>query len=142
MADDKIPDDDYNPFKPVDKNHIEKGNVEDEIDRKLMDLRENDKIKLMNEVQKSPPEPKDMEVELPDDVYRIDLRTLLNAQLSDCPSTVIPMLIDHAVRTAVDIKDTYRPERRLPQFEYMWVIFLIIGLGAGFIILNWMFGIF
>jgi len=124
-------------FKPKPEKDIHS-----EIDEKLLGLHNRDKIKLLNEVKENPPEPGEMEVEIKEGIYAIDLNTLLAAQLSDCPATVIPMLIDHGVRTAVDIKDTYRAEKRKLAFEYWWVIFLIIGMGAGLMLLNMLFHIF
>jgi len=122
-----------NPFKP--KKQIG-GSIEEQIDEELKSLHNRDKIKLMNNVKEKPPEQGDMTVSFEEGVYQVDLRTLLNAQISDCPATVIPMLIDHGVRTAVDIKDTYKPEKRFVRFEYWWIIFLILGFGIGFLVLN------
>lgn len=114
--------------------------VEDKVDEKLKEI--GDKIQLTKEVEKNPPEPGEMNVELKPDLYEIDLNTLLNAQLSDCPATVIPMLIDHGVRTAVDIKNVYRPEKRYLGFQYWWVIFLAIGFVCILMLGNMFFKIF
>jgi hypothetical protein len=122
-------------FKP-------KRDIHDEIDRKLMQLESHDKVRLLHDVQSNPPEKGEMKVDIPPGMYAIDLRTLLDAQLSDCPATVIPMLIDHGVRVAVDIEKAYKPEKRHLQFEYWWIIFMIVGFGVGFLIINMLFKIF
>lgn len=99
--------------------------IDADVDRTL---ETRDKIKLMDEVKRHPPKPGYDGVKLDDDLYAIDLHCLYNAQLSDRPSTVNPMIVDHAVRTAVSKKQAYRPERRELGFAYWWVIFLVIGI--------------
>ena len=42
--------------------------------------------------------------------------------------TVFPLLLDQSKRTHVDIKDSFKPEKRLPDFNYMFIFFLVIGL--------------
>jgi len=129
--------DDKFSFKP------EKKDVHDDIDAALKNIPKKDKIQLVNDVKEKPPEPGKMKVEIKDgNVYAIDLNALLQAQLSDCPATVIPMLIDHGVRTAVDIKKAYNPEKRHLDFQYWWLLFLIIGLGGAFLFANMLFGFF
>jgi len=96
------------------------------VDAEILKVR--DKIKLVDEIKSNPPVKGEMETEIKDGIYSIDLDTLLNAQISDCPATVIPMLIDHGIRTAVDIKETYKPEKRAMDFHYVWVLILIAGI--------------
>jgi len=112
--------------------------IDETVDKEM--LRVRDKIQLMDEVKRNPPLPGEMNQSIKDDIYEIDLDTLLAAQLNDCPATVIPMLIDHGVRTAVDIKNTYKPERRILDFQYWWIIFLIVGLVGVLMVAN-MFGV-
>ena len=119
-------------FKPT--------NIEEKVDEELKQL--TDKIKIRTDIENNPPIPGEMKTEIPEGTYAIDLNTLLSAQIVDCPSTVIPMLIDHGVRTSVDIKETYKPEKRVLDFQYWWVIFMVIGLFALLWIANMMFGIF
>lgn len=123
-----------------DKYSFKSDGVHGDIDKELKKVK--DKIQLANEVREHPPEPEYMNTPIPDDMYAIDLNALYNAQLSDCPSTVIPMLIDHGIRTAVDIRDTYKPEKRHLDFQYWWVIFLVIGFIGVLWFGNMMFGIF
>lgn len=126
-------------FKPSSKLGKPDG-IDDKVDEKLKEI--GDKIQLTNKAEKNPPEPGEMKVELKPGLYEVDLNTLLNAQLSDCPATVIPMLIDHGVRTAVDIKNVYRPEKRYLGFQYWWVIFLAIGFVCVLMLGNMVFKIF
>jgi len=143
-------DDDFSfkPKQPNDKGDDlgfrPKRDVSGEIDKKINGNVHavRDKLKLLNDVRENPPKKGVMETRVEEGLYAIDLRALLDAQLTDCPATVIPMLIDHGVRTAVDIKDTYRPEKRILPFEYWWIIFLIIGIGGGILLLQMLFGIF
>jgi len=86
------------------------GDVHSKIDEELFKIR--DKVKIIDDIKTNPPPPGAVGVTLEKGVHEIDLSTLLSSQIVDCPGTVIPMLIDHGVRTAVDIKDTYKPERR------------------------------
>jgi len=99
-------------------------------------------VQLINSAKKHPPAQGVMGVELTPEKYDIDLNTLVLAQLSDCPSTVIPMLIDHGIRVAVDIKNAYRPEKRQLNFNYLWVIIFIFGFFAVVWIVNMFFGLF
>lgn len=122
-------------FKPVPEQ-----DVDAKVDERLEKVR--DRMKLLDDIKNKPPKPGVMTTIIPPGSYAVDLNTLLAAQISDCPATVIPMLIDHGVRTAVDIKDTYRTEKRHLDFQYWWVIFLVIGLLAVMWLANMMFGIF
>ena len=140
MVEDK---DDYIDFKPVEDDIYKKIDEKlKDFDRSTREAQIRDRIRLLNDVRENPPEKGEMSVEIPEGIYAIDLRALLEAQLTDCPATVIPMLIDHGVRTAVDIKNAYKPEKRRLNFEYWWVIFMIIGLGAGLFFINMIFHIF
>jgi len=140
-----VNNDDIPSFKSIDEEPVKKEkpvgrDIDKEVDKELLKIR--DKIKLVDDVKTNPPRPGEMLTPIPEGTYAIDLNTLLAAQLVDAPGTVIPMLIDHGVRTAVDIKDTYKPERRVLDFQYWWVIFLVIGMIAMVFILNMIFKIF
>jgi len=118
--------------QPLEETH-------DKIDIELMKVR--DKVKIIDDVKNNPPKPDEMQQVIPEGAYVVDLDTLLAAQITDCPATVIPMLIDHGVRTAVDIKQTYKPEKRMLGFQYWWIIILIVGLMMLFLFGS-MFGLF
>ena len=119
-------------------------NIDKKVDEKLKSAKEQlrDKIRLINKIKNELPPTGIMETEIPDGRYAIDLNTLLRAQIADCPSTVIPMLIDHGIRTAVDIRNTYRPEKRLPSFNLIWLLLLIVGFGIFILFANSMFHFF
>jgi len=137
-VDDKVDKLDFHP-----KKHEEirkEADLDEKINKELLKIR--DRIKIVDDIKTDPPPHGRMTTTLRNEVYAVDLNTLLNSQIVDCPATVIPMLIDHGVRTAVDIKETYKPEKRVLAFQYWWVIVLIIG-GIGMImLLNMLFGIF
>ena len=131
--------DGFKGFKPKEKDVATTTTVDDvhsKLDEKLMEIK--DGVKLVDDVKNNPPQPGEMLTEIPEGSYAVDLDTLLSAQLVECPAFVNPMIIDHAVRTAVDIKDTYKPEKRLPNFNYMWIIVLIIGLVGLFFGASWL----
>lgn len=83
-----------------------------------------------------------MQVDVPPGAYSVDLRSLFKAELSDCPGTVIPMLVDHTVRTSLDLKNAFRPEKRFLSFQYWWVIFLAIGFVCVLMLGNMVFRLF
>jgi len=116
----KDKDDDVS-FKPV-----EPQDIDTRVDESLKKIR--DKIKLKDDIKNNPPEKGKMLTQIPPGTYAIDLNALLNAQITNCPGTVIPMLIDHGVRTAVDIKETYKPEKRNIEFKWLWAVVLVLGL--------------
>lgn len=131
IDDDKLPS-----FKPIETAE----DVGNKVDEALDKIR--DKVKLVDDVKRNPPKPDSMKVEIPSGLYAVDLATLLNAQLVDCPATVIPMLIDHGVRTAVDIKDSYKAEKRKLDFQYWWVLILVITIPIMILVANMFFKIF
>lgn len=130
--DDFLKEDDIN--KRVDEKIRQSGKPKTEQVR--------DKIQLTNKVKTNLSPTGALETQVPDGVYAVDCNALLRAQISDCPSTVIPMLIDHGIRTAVDIRNTYRPEKRLPSFNLIWLLLLIVGFGIFILFANNMFHFF
>jgi len=61
-----------------------------------------------------------------DTVFRTDLRTLIQAQLYECPSTVFPTITERLVQTALNEKDAKYPEKRKDMKDYTWLIILIM----------------
>lgn len=108
-------------FKP-----IEKPDINTKVDETIQRVR--DKLKLQEDIKNKPPEKGEMTTVIPPGTYAIDLNALVNAQIVNCPGTVIPMLIDHGVRTAVDIKETYKPEKRIISFKWLWAVVLFLGV--------------
>ena len=104
-------------FKPSDKKDI----VDEKAKEKL------DKIQFVEKIKENPPPIGSLKTEIKEGLYEIDLDTLLRGQIVDAPSTVIPMLIDHHERVAVDVKESYKPERRRLPFQYWWLFIMLIG---------------
>jgi len=137
IVDDKIIDEKKDSFKVVDDD------IDSKVDATLEKLKEQiETVEVIREVEEHPPEPGYMSVKLEPGEEIIDLHTLFKAELSDSPGTVIPMLVDHTVRTALDLKTAFRPEKRHLDFEYWWLIFLFIGIAASVFLLNMFFKIF
>jgi len=64
--------------------------------------------------------------------YVVDLNVALMANIAACPSNVVPMLIDQAQRLAVDKMKTFKPEKRAKEFNYWWIVFILL-IAAPFI---------
>jgi len=54
--------------------------------------------------------------------------------------TVFPLLLDQAKRTHIDIKDSFKPEKRLPDFNYSFLLILIVGI-IGILVGTKLFGL-
>jgi len=114
-------------FTPVK----EEKTVEEQVDQRIAEVQ--DKIKTIEEMKVKPVKPGYATIDIPPGKYAVDLNDLFNGQISECPGTVIPMLIDHAVRTNLDKRDSYKVEKRIIDFKYWWVF----GLIAGIIVMAW-----
>ena len=122
---------------------ISEEDIHDKIDKTLETMKEQiETVEAIREIEDHPPKPDYMQVKLEPGVEVIDLHTLFKAELSDCPGTVIPMLVDHTVRTALDLKKAFKPEKRHLDFEYWWLLFIPVGLIAAIFLLNMFFKIF
>ena len=78
-------------------------------------------------------------VEHTNGLYAIDLNTAADWWFNrSC--TVFPLLLDQAKRTHIDIKDSFKPEKRLPDFNYSFLFILIIGV-IGIVLGTKMFGL-
>jgi len=60
-----------------------------------------------------------------DPIFTVDLKTSIDADITGCPSNVMPMLIDEAVQLAMNEKKEFKPEKRRDEFNYWW---LVMGL--------------
>jgi hypothetical protein len=65
-----------------------------------------------------------------DTIFDIDLAQMAEAQVSDCASTIFPMLIDETVALAVEEKKIRTLEKRKNEFQYWWVILLVLMIVA------------
>ena len=100
-----------------------------------------DRVKLAHEIRTNPPKPGYMKVDVPPGIYSIDLNVDAHWWFHHV-CTVFPFLIDQAVRTHVDIRDSFKPEKRKLDFEYWWLLFVPIGLIVAVLLLNMVFKIF
>lgn len=131
--------DDVIDFKPV------KDDVEGEIDKSIkrkkpMKFAVEDRIRIAHEIKSNPPRPGFMKVDVPPAIYSIDLNTDAHWWFNHV-CTVFPLLLDQGIRTHVDIKDSFKPKKRLPDFNFIWILILIVGLGMVFLMAR-MFGVF
>ena len=119
-----------------------KKKIEGEKKEKVISEKQTmDRIKLADEIRTNPPKPGFMRVNIPPAIYSIDLNTDAHWWFHHV-CTVFPFLIDQAVRTHVDIRDSFKPEKRKLDFEYWWILFIPIGLIAAIFLLNMVFKIF
>lgn len=127
-----------------------KFNVENNVDELLKDLKQQDverkepsasRIKFAHDIRKNPPEPGYMKVEVEPKIYSIDLNTDAHWWFTRA-CTVFPLLLDQAKRTHIDIKDSFKAEKRRLDFQYWWVIFLAIGMIGALLLMNVIFKIF
>lgn len=65
-------------------------------------------------------------LQLYETIIDIDLKQMAEAQISDCASTIFPMLIDESVQLALDEKKIRQPEKRKEEFRWWWVLVLIM----------------
>jgi hypothetical protein len=63
-----------------------------------------------------------------DPIFDIDLKQMADGQVSDCASTIFPMLLDQYVNLAVDEKKARAPEKRKEEFKWWWILVLILIL--------------
>jgi len=65
-------------------------------------------------------------VQVYDTIFDIDLKQMAEGQISDCASTIFPMLMDEYVQLALDEKKARQPEKRKEEFKWWWVLVLIM----------------
>lgn len=106
--------------KQIDKKISERKPLEDQYSV-------GDRIRFAHEIKTHPPEPGYMKVDVKPAIYSIDLNTDAHWWFNHT-CTVFPLLLDQAKRTHTDIKDSFKPEKRLPDFNLMWVMILVVGL--------------
>jgi hypothetical protein len=104
-----------------------------EVDKKGTDITAIDKIKIGHEIRTNPPNPGFMEVKVDPAIYSIDLNTDAYWWFNRI-STVFPLILNQAIRTYVDIKDSFKPEKRKIEFPYLFLILAIVGIAAAIIL--------
>ena len=131
-----------------------KKDVGDEVDKLLKKKTEEEKtepvslekpalsrVKIANDIRTNPPEPGYMKVDVPPKIYSIDLNIDAHWWFNHV-CTVFPFLMDQAIRTHVDLKDSFKPEKRKLDFEYWWLLMIPIGIIIAVFITNMFFKIF
>lgn len=98
----------------------------------------DDKIKFGYNIRKNPPKPGYMKVEVQPSIYAIDLNTDAHWWFQRA-CTVIPLIVDQAVRTHVDIKDSFKPEKAKVEFPYLFLILAVGGILAAIILVMMFF---
>ena len=61
-----------------------------------------------------------------DTIFDVDLAMMAEAQVSDCASTIFPMLVDETVALALEEKKARTPEKRKEEFKWWWVLLLMM----------------
>ena len=128
-----------------------------------------DRIRFAQDIRKNPPEPEYMKVgfkegewetgdgekekgivisydkdekkhiKLTKGIFAIDLATDAEWWFNrSC--TVFPLILDQGIRTHVDIKDSFKPEKRGIDFPYLWVAVAVVGILMIASIFMFMFG--
>jgi len=97
------------------------------------------RIRFADRIRNNPPKPGFMKVDVEPGIYSIDLNTDADWWFNrSC--TVFPLLLDQAKRTHIDIKDSFKPEKRLPDFNFAFLFILIVGV-IGIVLGTKMFGL-
>ena len=79
----------------------------------------------------------DKEVKI-DPMFTIDLNMLIAADITGCPSNVMPMVVDQAVQLAIREEKKFRPEKRREEFNWWWIIFFLLMI-PGIVFVIWQF---
>jgi hypothetical protein len=118
-------------FSFKDKKH-------EEIDKVLSDFRKSDldkpvenRMRFAHEIKKNPPKPGYMSTVVKPGIYSIDLNVDAHWWFNHV-CTVFPLLLDQGIRTHMDLKESFKPEKRLPDFNYMWIVAVVVGIIAIF----------
>ena len=124
---------------------VKRKDIDDEVDnlvkqKKPVEIKKSseDRMRIANEIKSNPPQPGYMKVDIMPAVYSIDLNTDAHWWFNHV-CTVFPLLLDQGIRTHVDIKDSFKPEKRLPDFNFLWIILLIAGIAVMFVVAKFIF---
>lgn len=121
--------------RAIDETLEKMKNKEKKIDRK----KTMGRIRFADKIRNNPPRPGYMEVSVKPGIYSIDLNTDADWWFNrSC--TVFPLLLDQSKRVQADLKDAFKPERRLPDFNYAFLIILIAGV-CGILLFTKLFGL-
>lgn len=109
-------------FKPKSED------IHTEVDKLLQKrIQSEDRVRIAHEIKTHPPKPGYMKTEVKPGIYSIDLNTDAHWWFNHV-CTVFPFLLDQGIRTHMDLKDSFKPKKRLPDFNYMFIVIVIVGL--------------
>lgn len=118
------------PLFNFDKPKVDKDEINKHVDEILKNqIKVEDRVRVAHQIKKNPPKPGYMHTEVPPGVYAIDLNTDAHWWFNHV-CTVFPFLLDQGIRTHVDLKDSFKPEKRLPDFNYMFIVLAVMGVIA------------
>lgn len=129
-----------NPNNKKDENRVfDFSQIDKEIDKALEKTKQvEDRVRIAHEIKENPPKPGFMKTDVKPGIYSIDLNTDANWWFNHV-CTVFPFLLDQGIRTHVDIKDSWKPEKRFMDFNYMFLVIAVIGF-IGVIVMTKVFG--
>lgn len=130
-----------NPNNKKDENRVfDFSQIDKEIDKALEKTKQvEDRVRIAHEIKENPPKPGFMKTDVKPGIYSIDLNTDANWWFNHV-CTVFPWLMDQGIRTHVDIRDSFKPEKRHADFNLVWLLLIPIGLAGLFFALS-MFGV-
>ena len=88
-----------------------------------------DRVQFAHEIKRNPPDKGYMKVDVKPAVYSIDLNIDAHWWFNHV-CTVFPLLLDQGKRTHIDLKDSFKEVKRLPDFNYMFLVVGFLGLVA------------
>lgn len=105
-----------------------------ETEKRDAELTAIDKIKIGHEIRTNPPKPGFMKVDVQPAIYSIDLNTDAYWWFNRI-CTVFPLILNQGIRTYVDIKDSFKPEKRKIEFPYLFLILAIAGIAVAVVLI-------
>ena len=126
-------------WKPISEDEEIDNLIEAKEKEKIDINRSEDRVRIANEIKTNPPKPGFMKVDVVPAIYSIDLNIDAHWWFNHV-CTVFPLLLDQGIRTHVDIRDSFKPEKRHTDFNLLWIMIIIIGLAGLFLFLS-MFGV-
>ncbi len=83
-------------------------------------------------------EQEETKIRMVHDPFRVvDLNTSIMADVTRCPSHVMPQLIDEYVEINMTEKKEFKPEKPKEEFRYWWLLILILMLPGVILLILW-----
>jgi len=123
-------------FEPIEK---DANTIRDEVDNVIKSkIKVEDRVRIAHEIKKNPPRPGYMKIDVKPAIYSIDLNNDAHWWFNHV-CTVFPFLLDQGIRTHMDLKDSFKPEKRLLDFNYAFLVIAAVGI-IGLIVFTKLFG--